>query len=149
MLQCWFKSSSVSLRLHNSLQRASFCFWHIGTMGVVCNHYGTLKFVGETPGFCCPGGKVKLPPLPRHQGHCILWFVVKHQNQVIFNTQKYNGESIRWNGFSSSRYYWWTRIKTGIQGNKRLKKLNLLKENFNWWSEIIDSIFVIDSPDLS
>ncbi|CAG5038712.1 unnamed protein product [Parnassius apollo] len=35
----------------------------IGPMDVVCQHCGTLKFAGETPGLCCLSGKVKLPLL--------------------------------------------------------------------------------------
>lgn len=48
------------------------------------NRVAHLKFAAETPGLCCIGDKVKLPPLPSHQSHGILWFVVKHQNHIIF-----------------------------------------------------------------
>ncbi|RCN48933.1 hypothetical protein ANCCAN_05042 [Ancylostoma caninum] len=35
----------------------------IGKMDVICPHCQAKRFRGETPGMCCSGGKVKLPPL--------------------------------------------------------------------------------------
>lgn len=35
----------------------------IGSLNIVCQHCKALKFPHETPGLCCAGGKVKLPPL--------------------------------------------------------------------------------------
>ncbi|KAL8592527.1 hypothetical protein ACOMHN_030212 [Nucella lapillus] len=34
----------------------------IGKMDQVCTHCGALKWKRETPGMCCAGGKVRLPP---------------------------------------------------------------------------------------
>ena len=38
----------------------------IGKMDVECDYCGALKFPKETPTTCCSGGKVALPPFPRH-----------------------------------------------------------------------------------
>ena len=37
----------------------------IGTMSVVCQHCGALKFRKESPGSCCQGSKVAIKPFPR------------------------------------------------------------------------------------
>lgn len=36
---------------------------YIGVMGEICQYCQAEKFIGETDGMCCAGGKVKLPAL--------------------------------------------------------------------------------------
>ena len=65
----------------------------IGAMDVVCGHCGALKLSGETPGFCCLSGKVKLPLLtpPPEPLHSLLRGETPESRHFLANTQKYNG----------------------------------------------------------
>ena len=46
----------------------------IGTMSVVCQHCGALKFSRESPGSCCQGSKVAVCPFPKPPEQLInLW----------------------------------------------------------------------------
>lgn len=65
----------------------------IGPLNVVCGHCQALKFASETPGLCCMGGKVKLPPLrpPPEPLKTLLIAETPESNHFLKNIQKYNG----------------------------------------------------------
>lgn len=64
----------------------------IGTMDVVCEYCGALKFSREPPGLCCLSGKVKLPLLtpPPEPLNSLLRGETPESRHFLRNTQKYN-----------------------------------------------------------
>lgn len=65
----------------------------IGPMDVVCQYCNALRFSNETPGLCCAGGKVKLPPLtpPPEPLRSLLYGEAQQSKHFLANIQQYNG----------------------------------------------------------
>jgi hypothetical protein len=59
----WQRKSNAAFSYDSSIDYNSDPLVTIGTMMNECNHCHALKWKGETPGMCCSGGKVTLPPL--------------------------------------------------------------------------------------
>jgi hypothetical protein len=64
----------------------------IGLMTKVCSHCTALKWPGETPGMCCSGGKVKLPPLrsPPEPLESLMSGKAPESKHFLDNIRKYN-----------------------------------------------------------
>ncbi|XP_053956182.1 uncharacterized protein LOC128861832 [Anastrepha ludens] len=83
------------------MDRASFNFdatidysmhAYIGQMNIECIHCKAIKFRNETPGMCCPGGKVKLPvlELPPEPLHSLVSGNSPTSKHFLLNIKKYN-----------------------------------------------------------
>lgn len=57
-----------------------------------CSHCGALKWVGEAPGMCCSGGKVKLPALrrPPEPLNSLMSGITDTSKHFLQNIRKYN-----------------------------------------------------------
>lgn len=64
----------------------------IGPMDLLCQYCKALKFHSETPGLCCAGGKVKLPPLtpPPEPLRSLLTGDSPEAGHFLTHVQKYN-----------------------------------------------------------
>lgn len=54
---------NAALNYDSAVDYHEFPAVQIGAMSVECVHCSALKFPGETPGFCCSKGQIKLPTL--------------------------------------------------------------------------------------
>jgi hypothetical protein len=65
---------------------------HIGQMTHVCSNCHALKWLGEAPGMCCSGGKVRLPALrpPPEPLESLMSGTTSQSKHFLENIRKYN-----------------------------------------------------------
>ena len=83
-------------------------FAGIGDMNHQCQYCGALKWVGERPGLCCSGGKVRLPILdgPPEPLSALLMGTDPESKHFLSNIRRYN---------TSLSYQPSTQVQTVVQ----------------------------------